>query len=507
MRDLSGINQEQGWSIFLPAISSFYSNMIGRYREDNNYYPHSRIPKGFENGVEGLNFLDPEKGYYYYDSALYSAGHAYLDLTKSQKFDYMMYERDRKKTTLVGDSGGFQIGKGVINFDWGNFFEKKGDPGYVGKADTVRMNILRWLEATAEWSMTLDVPSWACVGKNRELTGLKTFDECLKATIHNNDFFVQNRTPGATKFLNVLQGSNKETSDIWYDAVKDYDFEGWAFGGTHTLNMIMFLRRLIVMRDEGKLEGRDWIHVLGNSRLDWACALTAIQRQLRKTANKNITISFDCASPFIATAKGLAYNMNVFENKRFSYLMSPFVDNKSFKGSSIPLPFESPISDRLNMGDICCYGPGDLNKLGKEGKSSWDTLSYAMLMSHNTYNHIRSVQIANSYVDMEYQNNPVDFRDWKKAKKNDKSGEVSDFVPRKILYFVSFVEELFKSSNPMSMIEDNTLFLNEFVNAARTTNHVFDCLFDEVPQVKDDSGFSEDDDSLDILEKSIHDDV
>ena len=60
---------------------------------------------------------------------------------------------------------------------------------------------------------------------------------------------------------------------------------------------------------------------------------------------------------------------------------------------------ESPISDLLTMKDICIYKPGDLNKVGKEGKTSWDSFSYALLMGHNVWMHITAVQEANRRYD------------------------------------------------------------------------------------------------------------
>ena len=56
---------------------------------------------------------------------------------------------------------------------------------------------------------------------------------------------------------------------------------------------------------------------------------------------------------------------------------------------------ESPVSKRLTMGDICHYAPGMLNKIGKEGKTSWDSFSYALQMGHNVWAHIEAVQEAN----------------------------------------------------------------------------------------------------------------
>jgi hypothetical protein len=45
------------------------------------------------------------------------------------------------------------------------------------------------------------------------------------------------------------------------------------------------------------------------------------------------------------------------------------------------------------------YKPGDLNKIGKEGKTSWDSFSYALLMGHNVWMHLESVQRANRAYD------------------------------------------------------------------------------------------------------------
>ena len=60
---------------------------------------------------------------------------------------------------------------------------------------------------------------------------------------------------------------------------------------------------------------------------------------------------------------------------------------------------DSPISSLLTMKDICIYKPGDLNKIGKEGKTSWDSFSYALLMGHNVYLHLTAVQEANRRFD------------------------------------------------------------------------------------------------------------
>lgn len=490
MQNLSELNRD--YALFLPAISQFYASMIRKEQEPG------RVPKGFEKGQEGLNFLKPD-GYFYYNRALYSAGHAKIDLEKSIAHEPMVWTRDRDQTLLVSDSGGFQIGKGVIKFDWERFFEKPGDKGYKGNADRVREGILRWQEHVSEWSMVMDVPTWATF---RPETGLKTFDDCLKATLHNNDFYATNRTPGMTKFLNVLQGGNWDEAQRWYDAVKHYDFEGWAMGGQNMCNMEIALKRLITLRDDGQLEGKDWLHFLGTSRLDWACMLTLIQRHLRKT-NPNITVSFDCASPFVAVANGRTYTAPVHTPDKWSYVMTFTFDNRKFKNSDIPFPFQSEIGRRITIGDICHYGPGDLNKIGKEGATSWDSFAYAILMAHNIYQHIRAVQIANNLVDIETQQIRPHMHDWQRTRGRSTQKPLSEWVPNNILYFASLVDEVFESSTPFTVIDDNKSFLSEISNSSnRQSNVYFDDLFGEGAADADEDTFASlDNDKMEALER------
>ena len=96
---------QMDYSVYLPAISSFYADYVAKQRL-SEYIPKDRIPKGFDRGIEGMNFLNPEQGYFYYKYGLYSAGHAQLDLNKSLVQESMIQDRDRSKTMILGDSGG-----------------------------------------------------------------------------------------------------------------------------------------------------------------------------------------------------------------------------------------------------------------------------------------------------------------------------------------------------------------------------------------------------------------
>jgi len=443
---------QKDYAVYLPAISGFYSTYIGKQRE-GEFIPKDRIPQEFDRDIEGMNFLNSEDGYFYYKYGLYSAGHAQLDLSKTTS-DAMVQQRNRSDTMILGDSGGYQVGKGILKFDWLNF--------EGAAANKVRDNILNWLEATADWSMLLDVPTWACDHIHSPKTGLKSFGDCLDKTRYNNEYWLTRRQ-GKTKFLNVLQGSNWDTAETWYQGVKEFSdpavwgdkaCEGWAMGGANMCKMPITLRRLITMRFDGMLDNKDWMHFLGTAQLDWSCYLTSIQRQIRKHINENFTVSFDCASPFIATAHGLVYTNAQHNAKRWSVIMDKAPDTKELsQRHEVPFPFESEIGRRLDIGDICWYKPGMLNKIGKEGRTSWDSFSYALMMAHNVYCHIVAVQRANNLMDIECAKGRPDWREWRKVKEADKSDEKSVWVPRNILYFDRFAEELFNCETKESAFE------------------------------------------------------
>lgn len=440
-----------GWAKYLPAISGFYTTHLGKALADENFVPKERIPEKFELGLQGINFLDAENSYFSYKYGLYSAGHAERNLTKCDAREPMIHNRS-KDTILIGDSGGFQIATGVIKLDWATV---KGPEG-----DKLREEILRYLEHTADWSMTLDVPAFAAVPPLSEKTGLTKFEDTLDVTEHNLHYFMKNRVPGATKFLNVLSGSSKENSETWYETVKhfsipssveamgytkDRTLEGFAFAGINMKNMECVLERLLDLRRDGLLEGKDWIHFLGIGRLDWACYLTSIERVLRKHYNPNINISFDAASPFVAAGGyALSYNYNYFGPDKLTYAMGRGLDNKDLKGTKHAMPFQGPIMERLTTGDVCVMGHGDLNKHGKEGKTSWDTTTYALVMAHNVYNHLQAVQEINRLADIEYATRDINWLDWCNKKKS--VSPISDFVPNKILFFNAFVNKLFDPS-------------------------------------------------------------
>ncbi len=506
---------QNDYAYFLPATSGFYSTFIGKQRY-GNYVDPARIPASFTNGVESLNYLDPDKGAFYYDHCLYSAGHANLDLNKVDHSEDMFRNRNRATSWVLGDSGGFQIGKGVWPADWK-------DPN-CPKAQKKREQVLTWMDTLMDYGMILDIPAWVARSPaGRAATGINSYAEAVQGTYINNDWFINNRN-GNCKFLNVLQGENHADADDWYDRMKKYcdtkvygdrAFNGWGMGGQNMCDIHLVLKRLVALRFDGLLEKgqHDWMHFLGTSKLEWAVLLTDIQRAVRKYHNENFTISFDCASPFLATANGQVYIQTETEDRtKWVYRMQASADDKKY--ATDPRLFKdavvqdgifnrfesSPIIDQVGIKDVCIYKPGDLNKIGKEGKTSWDSFSYAILMGHNVWMHVNAVQEANRQYDL--------------------GKTPSMLVQEKFdrLYFKDVVNAIFATSNRAEadkLVEDYSKFWLSIIGTRGATGKKtvnastqFAKLFDEVEetsvQLEHSEEFTEDEEAkLDQLENEV----
>ena len=409
--------KQNDYAVFLPAISGFYAAFIGKQRNEH-YVDPARMPAGLTD-MEQMNWLNSTKALFPYRWSLYSGGHANLDLNKQDWSEDMVRNRE-PGTFMLGDSGGFQIAKGLWEGDW------KANSG-CAKAQKKRAAIFTWLDTVSDYGMILDIPTWVIHDKKAsEACQISTLQEAVDATKFNNEYFMKNRRGkdnGGARFLNVLQGENHTSAEKWYQTMKHYcdpkqypgkHFDGWAMGGQNMCDVHLVLKRLVALRHDNLLQQgvHDWMHFLGTSKLEWAVLLTVIQRAVRKYVNPDFTISFDCASPFLATANGQVYHkIDITHNGKWSYRMSPIADDKKYSTDTRPYGQavvadglvnhfdESPISKLLTMKDICIYRPGDLNKNGKEGKTSWDSFSYALLMGHNVWMHLEAVQRANRAFD------------------------------------------------------------------------------------------------------------
>lgn len=336
----------QNRAIYLPAISETFSRSVHR----------STLSLSLSLTAADLNFLDPRNPSFFYPFALYSAGQA---ASKSGIVPpCMVTDRDRDETMIVGDSGGYQIQTQKIEFD---------------PATTPR-TMLEWLEEVADWSMVLDFPTGGIssgamrphaerlrkeghdLDAMNKANGLGVdFNACLTQTKINNDIFVAQRTSGATQLLNVLQGRNERESKYWYDAVKHYLFEGWAFAGAHRDHFSLVVHRLLDLHADGLLRDCKWVHVLGVGSLQIGCLLTLVQRAVRQATGNEVQFSFDSATSFLSSAYGLVCSGCTLDEKGWSVQYEKFSE---LNGGGLLFDI---LRERLEMtsGDSCEIYPAD----------------------------------------------------------------------------------------------------------------------------------------------------
>lgn len=311
-------------------------------------YPHPYKPEFMLRPV-GKNSL------FNYEHMLISAAHAIdrkLNIT-NEMFDF-------DNGICLGDSGGYQIATGVMNFN-----------------DEVREKIFRWLEDNTNYAMNLDIPPW-----DLSISEVDEFDRRLSVSYDNYKYFYENQT-GKTKFMNVLQGTNLDQLNKWYDKVKEFHFEGgWGVGGS-AINIFRTLQAFFFLYEKGEVNrvdnGSALVHILGYSKASSLFVLIYLQQKLNSLGHK-IRLSYDSSTPYLQSSYGryslftkregvtyITFNMDVFKEEQHVNLSGELPCNCNVcKG----LTFKDLLSLRNNKGGF---------------KSEW----YLMLGNHNLNNFLK----------------------------------------------------------------------------------------------------------------------
>lgn len=396
-------------AIYLPAVQNNYAIF-----KTNGLKKYSKAVH---------NIFAQSKGFYY-PYALLSAGHANLNGDSVGIFD-----NRPKETILFGDSGGYQLATGALKTD-------------INDADEKRSQIFDWLNRFCDFAMILDLPTAAI--EKRQFS----YQQCLDFTFESAKYFEANQD-GECRFLNVLQGRNETEAQQWFDTFKDFDFYGWAFAGNNAVDMFSSLRLIVQLRDLKKLDGGSWLHFLGVSRTSAACVFTEVQNLLRRTVNKEITISYDSSSPSMQ-----AKYISIILPCRNDEISMPSMDLEKFDGyKTFGDYIEARTNKKVDTYISKTFGPEDMPIKFIEN----ETQTYHMICNHNYDQMIRNLDI----VVTKFKNRkPVD---------ND-----VDLIP-------GIVEEIFTSEQPMKVIEENRSVLKRVIKeGAKRTHPLFlDYEFDD----------------------------
>lgn len=422
--DLKKVYDKQDYAIYLPSLQAPYASFATKHERDVR---EGKLPSDFR--IKDLDFFNPNSRLWSCGYALYSAGQ-FMD---SQLGSDIVAYRDRSKSVVIGDSGGFQLGTGKIS----NVAEKAALNRYVDNpmqqvanwhATGFRERTLEFLDLYCDYSMTLDMPLWARNKRGSQLRNLEV-EQLIQLSVDNLRYFADNRGRNygrGTKFLSVLQDNGGGSGNLWYQAVKGFEFEGWAIAGDFARlpNTMKLLRRLL---DDQKLDKTEWIHVLQNSPPIMTAIYTAIQRALSKAVGHKITISCDSSSPHQAAGKNRAlYRRPTYTNKLSSWRMSLDVVPQNIqvaKGRApVPMPADSPLAKFFTINDLVHHDDPYQH-------SFIDPFAEHLIVNHNIYTFHATAQES---CDLIF---------------NEKKRDLSK-VPTAIQQFLGFAESYFTTDKP-----------------------------------------------------------
>lgn len=418
------------YAVYLPAVQNSFA--AGVLRQNINSRP---MPSGIE--LSDLVFWNKQNKLWTHQSILYSIGQHSIGST----VDNAVTHGGKTDFFLLGDSGGYQIGTGAIKGF--NELTKDMDANEAveawARAYEVKHWIISWLDTHCDYAMTLDMPLWATMPEHIG----KPFNKCSASQLTSmtvaNLKFIEKHRQGRTKWLNVVQGLNEQSTQDWWNSVKWFECSGYALAGAASWRggLKQFLTTIMMMHDDNAfVSGHDWIHVLGVSTTKWAIILSAIQQQLRTHVNSRVSISYDSASPFISSGQvELAYLPPRFDNHpnawSFSSIQAP--QAQEYVGSDELLNLPSP------LGQILTHG--HLNVVTDEWKSrKFDTISNLFLANHNTYVLLKAFEDAN-----------------KIAFESDR-----EQLPSSWNECLNVIEKLLTSNNWREELENNKAVLNAF---------------------------------------------
>ena len=387
--------QYKGYAVYLPSLQANYANYAMKANKETTRA--NKIPKNFD--TRWLNFFDKNSKLWHCGYTLYSCGQ--FDNKAIRTRDMIADRMKGDGNIVVGDSGGFQLGTGAITSkaELAHLERYKNNPNaqYAKWHECgFRERTLRWLDRYTDYAMTLDMVLWAAEeyeqpnAKQSQLRKLSV-QQLIDLSVENLRYFSDNRGQGkrSTKFLSVLQDIDNPqkgisgTGEAWYQAVKDFDFEGFALGSQTggLFNSLWWLRRLL---NENKLDKSEWIHTLGKSPPINSVVYTAAQRALRKALGRDdFTISLDSSSPHQVAGKQRKLTVppnftSDIETWKCAHWTVPQDIRIARDEKHLDIPFASPLSKYMSINDLLAHDIDDSDYFT-------DVWAEQMLVNHNIY--------------------------------------------------------------------------------------------------------------------------
>lgn len=439
-----------GYAQYLPAVQAFSAFNLA-------------VPEGAWRGgslpaqlkIADLNYLMPGNAFWAYPKALACVVHFH-----GKRQPNIICDRSRRGW-ILGDSGGFQAGKGSSH---GIFkaISREITRGTRTAHDAwinanVTSEVAEWQENNCNCGTALDIPLWCLDPKNIKSLFAKSSSQQIINLYEWNLQVVdalRQKSGFSSPVLNVLQGRDFQEAHEWFQVAKQYKLEGWSLGGGvgRAGGIGRVIRALLMLRDQKLLDpDYDRCHILMLGKPKWAPLLTAAQRGIRQTTNEVFEITYDSSSPYMVAGKydefysepelgrdlkkwsmqthKLPMGVMIGRDTTASDLSKTRCDYSSrcqsckFTGDHLPAPMNSPIAKLLTLQDMNIHR-------GSFDTRFVDKFSTEVLVNHNAYAVINTMIRANDCV---YGNAPT--------------------ANERILAAADHIEELFKAQNWMDKLE------------------------------------------------------
>jgi len=384
--------------IYYPSLSSGASRA---WLEKNTPLNPESVEK-----LTGRFYNEKEYGKFTRPFFLLSAGHKYKNFDLKDKMGL-------NDSLVIADSGGFQIATGAMKYEHG-----------TEKGNAVREKLFLWLENNSDVAVNLDVPP--------RFTFEGRFNDCLQMSVDNFKYFESKQT-GKTQFLNVLQGNNPNEYEIWYDKVKDFEFNGWCIGGARRVVDLMYAVAMFLREGEfGKAKNK-WMHVLGVSKISDFVILAALQKQMNIHFNSNIVWTTDSSSPGQYPVYGVYLHSPCHKQGVFSsYHFKP--ENVDYpKGVRLPCAINCPACRQIDLSQI----------------NKYDETVRSVMVVHNTFIYHQTADEASDIMDC-----PIEI--------------VEDMMPSDLYDIVRSIQEMF--DHPDKSIEIYKKYYQTYISFSG--NHV-----------------------------------
>jgi queuine/archaeosine tRNA-ribosyltransferase len=335
-------------------------------KTDTLYFPAmggtllSSIEKPKDGAKFDYNFYNP-KGTcpFYYGKILVSIG-PYLVGRKMKEPDIVdRLKIDRKYVKIFGDSAGYQIATGKLNY-----------------SDELRDFVWNWQNKYVDIALPIDIPPVITTKAGDVATETKqraSYEQSLK-----NIKWVHDRLDKANcLYLNVQQGRGIDLIEHWYKGVKNFkDFKGWAIGsaGSSVFHTIFAILRMFEL-GEFEDERNRIFHLFGVSTAIMIPTIIYLEKKLHDLGYKHARVSFDSSTPLLQAAFGnFLYTRNRTASWSYMKIKNTY-DYMPYKGTKFKMPCLCPICSQTETMDNW------MDSENMKTKSRW----YSVTALHNMF--------------------------------------------------------------------------------------------------------------------------